>query len=188
VKRTQILTALTCALLALGTLGCGTSNKLQSITLTASLINGEAPTGQDGIYNLEGDGGTIQLLATGTYTSKATKNLTNAVTYNVMVDPNYSEDYTGAPLLPPCQAPSCPNPSTPPFTQGTVEYSTTGLITAVEPATCTWVEQGTGWFFQGAYQVTATYDGITSQPIYIPIASAAGPGQNGQCGPSSSSD
>jgi hypothetical protein len=187
VKCKQILAALAFAVLALSLVNCGAvkgqTNNLQSITLTASLINGVAPSSQTGIYNLPGDGDTIQLLATGTYTNTKTVDLTDQVTYQVIVDPNYTKDFNGNPLLPPCEAPSCPAPSTPPYTQCTVEYSPTGLITAVEPAVCTWVQQGTGWFFQGAYQVTATYQGITSQPIYIPVASEAGPGPNGECGP-----
>jgi hypothetical protein len=186
VNRKTLFAALVCALLVFSMLGCGATNHLQSIQLTASLINGVAPTGQTGIYNLAGDGDTIQLQATGTYTNSKTEDLTTAVTYTVIVDPNYTQTYTGAALLPPCQAPSCPMPTSgPPYTQGTVEYSQSGLITAVEPAVCTWVEQGTGWFFQGAYQVTASFKGITSQPVYIPVASESGPGENGQCGPTS---
>jgi hypothetical protein len=166
-------------------LGCGQSNKLQSIQLSANAINGVVQTTQSGIYNLQGDGGTIQLKATGQYSDSKTKDITSEVTYAVIVDPNYTTDFNNVALLPPCQAPSCPAPSSPPFTQGTVEYNGDGLITAVEPAVCTWVEQGTGWFFKGAYQVTASFEGVTSQPIYIPIASEAGPGTNGQCGPTS---
>lgn len=180
---TRMFAVLACVLLAIALVGCGTTNKLQSITLTASAINGQPPSSQTGIYDLKGDGGTIQLLATGQYSNDKTKDLTNDVTYTVIVDPNYTQDYTGKALLPPCKAPSCPVPSSPPYTQGTVEYSPSGLITAVEPAVCTWVQQGSGWFFQGAYQVTVSFGGITSQPIYIPVASQAGPGPNGECGP-----
>lgn len=60
VKYTKILSALACALLAIGSSGCGTSNRLQTIELTATLINGQAPSGQSGIYNLQGNGGTVQ--------------------------------------------------------------------------------------------------------------------------------
>ncbi len=182
-NRKTLLTALACALLVFSMLGCGATNHLQSIQLTAALINGVAPSAQTGIYDLKGDGGTIQLTATGTDSNNKTTNLTNEVTYAVIVDPNYTKDYRGNALLPPCAAPSCPVPGAPPYTDGTVEYSPTGLITAVEPAACTWVPQGTGWFFQGAYQVTASFGGVTSQPIYIPVASSSGPGTNGQCGP-----
>lgn len=185
-KRTNIFAALGCSLLVFCLVGCGSTNKLESITLTASLINGVPPTGQSGIYNLQGDSSTIQLQAMGQYSNNKTVDLTNKVTYTVIVDPNYTKTYQDVALLPPCQSPSCPVPSTPPFTEGTVQYSNTGLITAVEPAVCTWVQQGTGWFFQGAYQVTASIAGITSQPVTIPVASASGPGTNGECGPSGS--
>jgi hypothetical protein len=186
VNRKTLLAGFACALLVFSMLGCGQTNDLKSIQLTAALINNVVPTSQSGIYNLSGDGATIQLKATGVYSSGKTKDLTNMVTYSVIVDPNYTQTYTHqvlTTLLPPCQAPACPNPSAPPFTQGTVEYSPTGLITAVEPATCSWEQDGSGWFFQGAYQVTVSFEGITSQAIQIPVASEAGPFANGACGP-----
>ena len=182
VKRTTFLAAFSCALLVFSLLGCGTTNHLQTITLQASLINGVKPTDQGGIFNLRGNGGTIQLLATGNYSSTQTKDLTNMVTYDVIVDPVHGVDAFGAALLPPCQAP-CKDPS-----KGTVEYSVTGLITAVEPATCTWVDLSPdptkpAWFYSGDYQVTVSFQGITSQPVYIPVASSAGADPGGACGP-----
>jgi hypothetical protein len=186
VKRITFFAAFACALLTLSLLGCGTTNHLQSITLDASLINGVKPTGQAGFINLVGNGGTIQLRATGNYSSSQTKDLTNKVTYDVIVDPVHGVDAFGDTLLPPCQAP-CQDPS-----KGTVEYSVTGLITAVEPATCTWVDLSAdptapAWFYSGDYVVTVSFEGITSQPVYIPIASSAGADPDGACGPSSSS-
>ncbi len=187
-NRKNFFTALACALLALSLLGCGATNHLQSITLTALTENGGTISSQGGIYNLAGDGTTLQFQATGNYSNgKSVVLHGGGLVYKVIIDPNYTEDYHGNPLLPPCQAPSCPSPSSPPFTEGSVEYSSTGLITAVEPAVCTWVQNGTGWFFQGAYQVTATFGGVTSQPAYVPVASEAGPGTNGQCGPPTTS-
>jgi hypothetical protein len=179
-----LLAALACGLLAFSMIGCATNNHLQSITMSILSQDGQVITNQGGVYNLIGDGSTLQLQAMGTYSNAKTVPLQgDGLVYTVIVDPNYTKDTNGNPLLPPCQAPSCPSPSSPPYTQGSVEYSSTGLITAVEPAVCTWVQQGTGWFFQGAYQVTATYKGVTSQPAYIPVASKAGPGPNGECGP-----
>jgi hypothetical protein len=190
VKYKHIFAALGMAVLALSLVGCGAfkgqTNDLKSITLTAVSINGSTPGSQTGIYNLEGDGGTIQLAATGVYSGGTSKDITSKVTFSVIVDPNYNQAYlhgTNTTLLPPCQAPNCPAGTAPNFTSGTVEYSSTGLITAVEPAVCTWVQQGTGWFFEGAYQVTVSFDGVTSQPVYIPVASEAGPWTNGACGP-----
>jgi hypothetical protein len=99
VTRKTLFAASICALLVFS-LGCGNTNKLQSITLTAALINGVAPTGQSGFVTLQGNGGTIQLLATGMYTNGKTKDLTGVVTYTAIVDPNYSQTDYGAALLP----------------------------------------------------------------------------------------
>ncbi|MGD0509071.1 MAG: hypothetical protein ABSA27_14810 [Terriglobales bacterium] len=192
-NRKTLFAALTCALLAFTMLGCGATNKLKSIQLTAALINGAAPNGQSGTVTLSGTGGTIQLLATGTYSGGTTQDLTKVVTYSVIVDPNNPSDGDGGVLLPPCQAPACPVPGAPPYTNGTVEYSPTGLITAVEPAECTWVNSAPAssstpaWAYVGDYIVTVTIDGVTSQPFYIPVGSAAGVVSNsnltGACGP-----
>jgi hypothetical protein len=193
VNRKTLFAALACALLVFSMLGCGATNHLKSIQLTARLINGVIPSGQSGTVTLQGYGATIQLQAIGTYTGSAPKDLTRAVTYNVIVDPNNSSDGNGGVLLPPCQAPACPVPSAPPFTNGTVEFSPTGLLTAVDPAVCTWVNLAPptaatpAWAYVGDYVVTATYDGVTSQPFYVPIGSAAGPvstsNPTGSCGP-----
>ena len=53
VTRKTLFAASICALLVFS-LGCGNTNKLQSITLTAALINGVAPTGQSGFVTLQG--------------------------------------------------------------------------------------------------------------------------------------
>jgi hypothetical protein len=195
VNRKTLFAALASALLTFSMLGCGTTNHLQSIQLTANVVNGVSQTGQSGFYNLVGNGGTIQLKATGTYSDKKTKDLTGVVTYNVIVDPVNGIDAFDVPLLPPCQAP-CQDP-----TKGTVEFSSTGLITAIEPATCSWKDLSSdptkpAWFYSGAYQVTVSFQGVSSQPVFLPIASSAGnidnpdyglTGNNPtyQCGPAS---
>jgi hypothetical protein len=200
VNRTTLFAALACALLAFSMLGCNalqTTNHLRSITLGASLINGVAPTGQSGFFNLQGNGGTIQLQAIGNYSSGQTKDLTNEVTYTMIVDPVHNVDVFNNPLPAPCYGVPCPQSAT----QGTAEISVTGLVTSVEPATCTWEDVATdpknpSWFYTGDYQVTVTFEGITSQPVYIPVASSAGspvyPYPSGiannptaQCGPAS---
>jgi hypothetical protein len=202
VKRTNTFAALFCVLLALSLASCGGSNNLQSITLSAKYVNGVPPTGQSGFVTLEGNGGTIQLQAMGEYSSTKTKDLSNEVTYTAVVDPQNNVDAFGNILLPPCKVGTCPNPGqAPPYTTGTLQYSPTGLVTAVEPATCTWVDiaplgaNGTvptpAWFYSGDYVVTATFGGISSQPVFIPVASSAGSqfynGQennpSGACGP-----
>jgi len=153
--------ALACALLVLSMMGCGTTNKLQSITL--SVPGGTALQG--GVYNLKGDGSTLQLKATGNYSDSKTKDLSHEVTWSLIIDPTYTVDAFDHTLPAPGQ---------------TIEISSTGLVTAIEPATCTWIDvapassTAPSWFFVGAYQVTATFGGVISQPIYIPVASSAG--------------
>ena len=155
-KRETLITALGCALLATTLLGCGGSNNLQSITLTIG--------GTGGTFNLKGIGGTLQLKAIGNYSSTKTKDLTNLVTYTVIVDPVNSVDAFGQSLLAPPQ---------------TVTLSPTGLLTAVEPAVCTWVDLSPdptkpSWAISGDYQITATFRGVTSQPVFVAVSSAAG--------------
>jgi hypothetical protein len=179
VKRKTLFAALACALLVFSMLGCGTTNHLQTITLGASLVNGVPVSSQAGFFSLQGNGGTIQLQAIGNYTNGKTKDLTNMVKFNVVVDPVANVDAFGNLLLSPCQPPQCPSPSAPPYTSGTVEFDATGLITAVDPATCTWVDTSSdpkkpSWFYVGAYTATVTFEGITSQPLYIPVASSGG--------------
>jgi hypothetical protein len=164
VKRKTLFTALACALLVFSMLGCGTTNHLQSITLSAALINGIAPTGQSGFYSLQGNGGTIQLKATGNYSDGKTKDLTSVVTFAMVVDPVNNVDAFGFALPAPPQ---------------TAQISVTGLVTAVEPADCTWIDVSPdptkqAWLYVGAYQVNASFQGITSQPVYIPVASSGG--------------
>jgi len=162
VNRKRLVTALGCALLATSLLGCGGSNKLQSITLGIG--------GTGGFFNLAGIGGTLQLKATGNYSNSKTKDLTNVVTYAVVPE---GVDSTGAALNPPPM---------------TVTMSPTGLMTAVEPAVCTWENLETDttkppvWALSGSYKVTVSFQGVTSQPIFVAVASAALP--TGACGPS----
>jgi hypothetical protein len=166
VKRTILLTAFL-SLIAICLTSCGTAYNLRTVQLTAPSTN------------LQGIGGIIQLQVMGTYTYGPNKDLTflPGVTYTIIVDPDQPNSPNG-PLLAPPQ---------------TVTVSTTGLVTAVEPAVCTWEEVGTptqaAWAIMGDYKITATYRGVTSQPVYIAVASAAGPSGppgNGACGPSTS--
>lgn len=193
-KRTQILTALACALLALGLVACGGNNRLQSIQLNVAQINGTTPT-NGSVLTLQGIGSTIQLQAVGEYSSGKTKVLTNEVTYNVVVDNTWGTNDQGQALLPPCSPPTCPSPTGGPYTAGTLEYSPTGLITAVEPAECTWENQAVdpattpAWAIVGEYDITVSFEGVTSQPVYIPVASAVGiydkdSNPTSACGPS----
>ena len=167
-KRTTIFAALISAVALFSLLGCGDPaiGKLQTITLTSSASS------SGGFYNLVGEGGTLQLMATGNYSSTNTKNLTGNVTY--VVTPTGTDD-TGAPL----QAPPL-----------TMTVNSTGLVTAVTPFVCSWVNGQTdstkppAWFLSGSYQIVATFQGVTSQPLFVGVASAAGNSSDGSCGPS----
>jgi hypothetical protein len=167
VKRTNILAALLVALSLIST-GCGTSDYVQSIQLST---NGAS---SGGFFNLVGADGTLQLVTNAVYHSGKTVPITDSVTYTVTtigVDANFSD-----PL--------------PAYGLTTVPIDSTGLMTAVE-ALCTWdniANPPTGtpiWVYTGYYQVTATYNGMVSQPVAIGVGSETSLSSAvGGCGPS----
>lgn len=165
-KRTTIFAALISAALLSSLLGCGDPaiGKLQTITLTSSDSGG-------GFSDLKGEGGTIQLTSTGNYTSTMTKDLTGHVTY--VVTPT-GTDLNGFPLPAPPQD---------------VTISSTGLVTAVTPFACSFhdaepdLTKPPAWVLTGSYQIVATFQGVTSQPIFLGLASQAGDGPSAACGP-----
>jgi hypothetical protein len=169
VKRNHILATVVGAIaIALLTTSCGTGDKIGSISITAAGASG-------GVINLAGLGATLQLQVTANYTSGKTIDETNFATYMVTAQ-GYDNNFgpiTGALAAPPL----------------TLTINKTGMVTSVDPAVCTWVNYGTlstpGWAYTGDYEIVATYRGFVSQPIYIPVASAASnqTGMNGQCGP-----
>jgi len=169
VKHTILLAALFVAALFILLPGCGDPaiGTLQSITLTPAT---------SGTVEVKGEGGTLQLIATGNYTSKATKNLSGNVTYTA-TPTGTAED------LAPLPATSATNPQT-------ISISATGLVTAVAPFACTFTNDSTSttkpvWVLTGSYEIVATFGKISSQPVYVAVASAAGIGANdgGACGP-----
>jgi hypothetical protein len=164
VKRTRILVTVLAAL-ALLLSSCGTSDKVASVSITA--VNGSG----GGFENLAGIGGTLQLQVMANYTSGKQVDETNWSTYTVT--PFGTDD----------SVPGIPLPSPP----QTVTINATGMMTAVQPAYCTWINLNTpaqpAWFLTGYYSVTAKYHNFTSQPIFIGVASAA-PSSGTQCGPS----
>lgn len=201
-KCTAIFAALACVLLALTVASCGAfkgeTNSLQSLTLNVSEINGTPVTAAGGIVTLEGMGGTLQLQVIGNYSNGKSVDLSTKATYNVVVDPanDTGPGLPGDVLPPPCQAPNCPVGVPGDYTAGTVEYNSSGLLTAVEPAVCTWVNSNPNgsqpaWAYVGDYIATATYLGLTSQPVYVPVGSAAGvvslSNPTGACGPTNNS-
>jgi hypothetical protein len=161
----KLVIALSIALAFIGLLGCGTTNHLQTITLTGGTSGG--------FINVQGEGGTLQLVATGNYSSGKTHDLTHSVTYTMTP---LGTDLGGVPLPAPPQ---------------TASINVTGLVTATPPFACSWhdaepdvTDNKPAWVLFGSYQVVATYQGITSQPIFVGIASAAGDGPSSACGPS----
>jgi hypothetical protein len=179
VNRKTLFAALACALLVFSMLGCGTSNKLQSIQLSTSNTSESAP----GTLDLQGEGGTLQLYAWGNYSSGKQKLLNNVggVVYNISITQG-SVDQNNMPL------------PTPPET---VVLSANGLLTAVTPFICTWVNSAVppattpAWGLSGSYSVTVSYAGFTSPPVFVAVASQAGiantTNPTGECGPAPTS-
>ena len=175
VKQRTLLAVFLTTLAVFGLTSCGTTNHLQTLTLTAETSKSSSNLG-GGLFNLVGEGGTLQLKVLANYSNKGSLDITNQVTYSITVTPG-SLDAFGSALLTPPQ---------------TVTLNKTGMLTAVTPFDCTWVDLGTAtqasWFLSGSYTVTATFRGVTSQPVYVSVASSAGPaGPSGSyaCGPTS---
>jgi hypothetical protein len=178
VNRKTLFAALACALLVFSMLGCGTSNHLQSIQLSTSNTS-EVPMGT---LDLKGVGGTLQLYAWANYSSGKQLLLNNRdVTYKIVITPG-SNAWTGVmgdPNANPAQTVQLLAPS--------------GLLTAVTPFACTWINTAVApatapaWAIDGTYSVTATYLGLTSPPAFVVVASAAGitdtTNPTGACGP-----
>jgi hypothetical protein len=185
VKRKTLFAALACALLVFSMLGCGTTNHLQSIQLSSSNTS-EAVTGTVSIGINGAVVGPVQLYTWGNYSNGKQVLLHGpGVVYQISIDPAnpYAVDPgTGALYL--LDAP--PN---------TMELSTTGLLTAVDPSACSWFNSAAGttatspaWSMVGTYSVTATFSGMTSPPVFVAVASAPGVydaknNTSGACGP-----
>jgi hypothetical protein len=176
VKHIRILAALlgvvTLGVVTLLSTSCGTGDKIGSVSISAA--------GSTGVINLAGLGGTMQLQVMANYTSGKQIDETNFAKYTVTAEGFYwTYDSSGNELN---QVPL----SSPPQT---LTINPTGMITAVDPGICTWVNVNTltqpAWAYTGDYMITATYRGFTSNPIFIPVASAASGAANtaGQCGP-----
>jgi hypothetical protein len=139
-----------------------------------------------GVINLSGLGSTLQLQVLANYTSGKRIDETNFSTYTVTAEGYYCTWSDGN-----CN--SSADEAAMPTPPMTLTINKTGMISAVDPAVCSWINLGTlqtpGWAYTGDYMITATYRGFTSNPVFIPIASAANlqAGMNGQCGPSTSS-
>jgi hypothetical protein len=171
VKPTNLLAALLVAL-SLITTGCGTSDYVQSVQLSAT------GPGNGAFFNLSGADGTIQLNTIAVYHSGKNVPVTNSVTYTVSTIGN---DASGNAL--------------PAYGPATVPINSTGLMT-IEVPLCTWIDLPSGnppvlptppqynWEYTGYYQVVAVYNGMSSQPVAIGAGSLAGNAPDGSCGPS----
>jgi hypothetical protein len=170
--------ALLLAAIALLTTSCGTSDYLESLTLSS---NGAAA---GGFYNLAGVDGTLQLVVTANYHSGKMIDVTNNSTFAMVPTGTIYSTADGTyPAGGPLPAPG-PN---------TVTVNTTGLMTGIAQI-CTWVDATTTtngvttpdnpaeWEYTGYYQVTATYRNFTSQPVGIGMGIAVS--NTAGCGPS----
>jgi hypothetical protein len=176
VNRQTLFAALACALLAFSMLGCGTTNHLQSITLSVSNTDPNGGTG----FTLK-PGAPIPMYTWGTYSSGQQKLLSGTgLTYKILSTPfGVAETGTfGDPNADPPQ---------------TVQLSVDGQLTPITPPACSFVDvavspattpafQTTGW-----YIVTATYGGQTTPPGAVYMATEGLPAttsnKTGQCGP-----
>ena len=149
---------------AMGLAGCG-SYSLRTINLVSL-----TPGTTTGNTELKGAGATLQLRATGNYSNFTSNDMTQRVTYKVVV--------TACPIC--VDVSNVPLPAPP----STVMVDATGLVTAVTPTVCTYkvvTPTPLTYALTGSYTITATFGNITSQPVYIGVASAASP--SGACGP-----
>jgi hypothetical protein len=167
VKRTIILAAFLVALALIST-GCGTSDYLESVTISAA---GADP---GGTYNLAGVNATLQLQVSANYHSGKSVDVTNSSTFTVTTQ-GYDVN-TGDAL--------------PPYGPTTVPINTTGLMTAQDPNICTWKNTATSstappiWELTGNYNVVATYRNMVSPQIGIGVGSAVDISSlSGGCGP-----
>jgi len=188
VKLTKtIFAALACALLALTLVSCGVvkgqTNDLQSIQISTS-NKSEVPMSAQ---NLPGITNTIQLYAWGNYSNGKAVLLNDrgGVTWSIVLDPVYNEDAFGF---------SLPDAFSASGTPQVVQLSSTGLLTAIDPAVCTWFDVaaippagGTPpptWVISGQYDVTVSYSGLTSPFVAVALSDTGGdayypPSENG---------
>jgi len=182
VKRKSFCAALACVLLTFSLLGCNalqTTNHLQSVQISTSPTV-EAPMGT---LEVKGVGGTQKLYAWGNYSSGKTLLLNNRdVAWHIAVTTNMPLSNA----LGVCCDPNAAPPQT-------VQLTQDGLLTAVPPFVCTFVDvaqppaTSPAWALNGTYSVTVTYGGLTSPAAFVAVASAGDPATTtnptGACGP-----
>lgn len=178
VKRlSSSILAITLIALSLFSSSCGTSDKIASVSMQVVGVG-------TGTVSLIGLGGTLQLQVLTNYTSGKQIDQTNFATYTIVSQGYYCTWSDGA----------CNNPgvdqATMPASPNTLTINKTGMVTAVNPAVCSWISttddfSTPGWAYTGDYMITASFRGFTSNPVFVPLASAAlaQAGMEGQCGP-----
>jgi hypothetical protein len=163
VNRQTLFSALACALLVFS-MGCGSTNNLQSIQLSVSNTDANAGTGVVVFIDQS-----VPLYTWGNYSSGKQKLLNNESVKYLIAYPPLGSAGTG----------TLGNPNANP--PQTVSLSGVGVLSAVVPyVACTFVNvavaPATTPAFQstGSYAVTATYLGFTTPPAYIGVATAGG--------------
>lgn len=185
-KRISFLAMFVAAVALLST-SCGTSDSVKSIYLTSAATSTGSTTGTT-VYNLPGVDATLQLKAFAVYHSGRQVDITNDSTWNVQP---VGCVFSGNPNAP------CGGPL-PAYGPDSVPISKTGLMTGIAQI-CTWMDPDvtTGtppntttapanppiWEYTGYYQTTATYNGMTSQPVGIGVGVTASNAPTGGCGP-----
>ena len=179
-NRKTLLAALSCALLVFSLLGCGASRGLQSIQISSSNATETTP----GTISIGINGavlGPVQLYTWGNYSNGKSQLLSGNVQYQISITPDM------------------PLTNVMPEPPQTMELSANGLLTAVTPFFCSWINSAPqnatppvttpAWGIGGTYSVTATTQGFTSPPVFVAVASASpgtqgGTNPTGECGPS----
>ena len=171
VNRKTLFAALACALLVFSMLGCGTTNHLQSIQLSVS--NTSPGTGASTYINLYGADAPGQFFTWGNFSNGSQKLLQgNGVVYQISITPGSNTlDYATDSYVPLTSDPNANPPQT-------VQLSPSGVVTAVTPFECTWANTAVppatipSFAYVGSYTVTATYQGMTTPPAFVPVASS----------------
>jgi len=171
VNRKTLFAALACALLTISMLGCGASDKLQSIQLSTS--NTQPGTGAGTYINLYGTDAPAQFYTWGNYSNGKQVLLGGSgLSYKISVTPgSLTLDYNNNQYVPLTSDPNANPPQT-------IQLSPNGMITAVAPFECTWENfaqspaTAPSFAYVGSFTVTATYGAFTSPPAYVPVASS----------------
>ncbi|PSH03739.1 MAG: hypothetical protein CXZ00_10310 [Acidobacteria bacterium] len=148
---------------------CGQTYSLQTVSISA-LPTGQT-TEQVGTVILNGMGVTANIIVRANYTNTKSEVVTALATFDVVPVGNGIASYAAGHLT---LDDGLPNPVLSPINNhGDLQYNASGLITAVDPGVCTAItDSSKAISLTGYYKVTATYKGVTSQPLYVALASA----------------